>query len=174
MKPVVYFGAVTLLRQDIHLQSQGQGDSLVMSCRVFFQKLYLEIFDAFHKCADGISAHRASVRMWSKPRKTLLLSAKGQPTLLPDCESPKGFRSRPRTVTRLQCWGSMAIPSRERTQKVLMRVWWLKEHHLHLFAAIVSSKLTDCSYFLIWYCMTCLGLFICNLLEGGVGVQNYF
>ena len=64
MKPVVYFGAVTLLRQDIHLQSQGQGDSLVMSCRVFFlQKLYLEIFDAFQKCADGISAHRASVRM---------------------------------------------------------------------------------------------------------------
>ena len=61
MKPAVYFGAVTLLRQDIHLQSQGQGNSLVMSC--FFSKPDLEIFDAFHKCADGISAHRASVRM---------------------------------------------------------------------------------------------------------------
>ena len=34
MKPAVYFGAVTLLRQDIHLQSQGQGNSLVMSCLV--------------------------------------------------------------------------------------------------------------------------------------------
>ena len=62
---VVYFGAVTLPRQNIHIQSQGQGNSLVMSFRVvnFFQNyIYLEICDAFHKSADGISAHRASVR----------------------------------------------------------------------------------------------------------------
>ena len=93
MKPVVCFGAVTLLRQDVHIQSQGQGNSLVFSCLVviFFSKLYLEIFDGFHKCADGISAHRASARMWSqlpKP-KTLLLCATPQPTLPPDCASPR-------------------------------------------------------------------------------------
>ena len=78
----VYFGPVTLLRQDIQLQSQGQGDSLVMSCRQSFSKSDLEIFHAFHKRADGISAHRASVRMWSKILlpKTLLLSAKPRRT----------------------------------------------------------------------------------------------
>ena len=55
---------VTLLRQDIHLQSEGQGTSLVMSCLPvnFFQNYYLEKFDAFHKSADGIYSHRASVR----------------------------------------------------------------------------------------------------------------
>ena len=58
MKPVVYFVGVSLLRQNLHLQSPGQGDSLVMSCLVvnFFQNNYLEMFDPFLKCADGISA----------------------------------------------------------------------------------------------------------------------
>ena len=43
MKPVVYFVGVTLLRQNIHLQSEGQGNSLVMSCLVvnFFQNYIL-------------------------------------------------------------------------------------------------------------------------------------
>ena len=85
MKHVVYFGAVTLLRQDIQIQSPGQGDSLVRSCRQSFSKSDLEIFNAFHKCADGISAHRAIARMWSKlPKtKTLLLWTKPRrPSLL--------------------------------------------------------------------------------------------
>ena len=42
---------------------------IILSCLPFFQNnnyhLYLEIFDLFLKCADGISAHRTSVRMWS-------------------------------------------------------------------------------------------------------------
>ena len=62
-------------------------------------------------------------------------------------------------------------------QRQLCRCWKLMWPRLcpHLFVGVtVSSKLTDFSYFLIWYCMTCLGLFICSLLEGGVGVQNYF
>ena len=42
----------------------------------------------------------------------------------------EGFRSRPCTVTRLQCGRFMAIPFRERTRKLSMRVCWLKEHYL--------------------------------------------
>ena len=89
MKPVVYFVGVTLLRQNIQVQSPGQGDSLVMSCLAvnFFQNYYLEIFDPFLKCTGGISAHRASVRTWSTITKTLLWLKKPQPTSPHDCGS---------------------------------------------------------------------------------------
>ena len=53
------------------------------------------------------------------------------------------LRSRPCTVTWLQCWGSMAIPSQERTQKTLMRVWWFKQHYLRLFARYCFPILTS-------------------------------
>ena len=51
----------------------------------------------------------------------------------------EGFRSRPCTVTRLQCGRFMAIPFRERTRKLSMRVCWLKEHYLRQFAASVCQ-----------------------------------
>ena len=146
MKPVFFFGAVTLLRQDIHLQSQGQGNSLVMSCLVvfffmfFFSKPDLEIFNAFLLNGQMDSLHIEPVWGCDPNHQRLCCCQQSASVHCVQIASlRKGFRGRPRTVTRLQCWGSMAIPSRERTQKVLMPVWWLKEHHLHSFAAIACQ-----------------------------------
>ena len=141
MKPAVYFGAVTLLRQDIHLQSQGQGNSLVMFCLVvfFFQNQILKYL------THSINAQMESLHIepvWGcDPSHKRLCGSRKSASLHRGtiARIRKGFCRWPCTVTRLQCWGSMAIPSRERTQKVLMRVWWLKEHDLHLFAAIVGQ-----------------------------------
>ena len=70
---------------------KAQDREIVLSCLVlssiFFQNDYLEMFDPFLKCADGISADWASARMWSIIPKTLLLSAKPRHTSLHDCGS---------------------------------------------------------------------------------------
>ena len=141
MKLVVFFGAVTLLRQDIHIQSQGQGNSLVMSCVVvsFFKTRSWK----FLKClTHSINAQMESLHIepvWGCDQSHQRLRGCRQSPGVHRCSFArlrKGFCRRSCTVTRLQCWGSMAIPSRERTQKVLMRVWWLKEIEGTSFAFI--------------------------------------
>ena len=115
---------------------------LVLSCffYVFFSKPDLEIFNAFLLNGQMDSLHIEPVWGCDPNHQRLCCCQQSASVHCVQIASlRKGFRGRPRTVTRLQCWGSMAIPSRERTQKVLMPVWWLKEHHLHSFAAIACQ-----------------------------------
>ena len=116
------------------------------------------------------SADKASEVFWSRPLKTFpsdlwmqhdleFWLCKMQVNSVTHCHTLIAYRLWP------EAWDGTA-------QRPLCRCWKLMWPRLcpHLFVGVtVSSKLADCSYFLIWYCMTCLGLFICNLLEGGVG-----
>ena len=108
--------------------------SLVMSCLAgqFSSKLYLILKNLTH----SINLQMESIHIqpvWGRDQLyQRLCCCRQSPSL--HCRSiahlREGFRSRPCTVTRLQCGRFMAIPFRERTRKLSMRVCWLKEHYL--------------------------------------------